>query len=121
MRFRRGGSDDALGSEEAGFDSLLPLARRMRSRTLPVQMVAQQPFSYGQPKSYDGEFFDIYHKDIEYVYHAFMYSPVSLLSGLYPLPCSSKYLHTTCVTSHPCPPPPKDQFKYLLGNYAARY
>ena len=28
----------------------------------------------------------VYGKDIEHLYHAFMYSLVSLLSGIYPLP-----------------------------------
>ena len=36
-----------------------------------------------------------YRKDIELLYHAFMYSPVSLLSGIYPVPA----MHSLLVTS----------------------
>ena len=33
----------------------------------------------------EGWFWICYHKDIEHLYHAFMYSPVLLLSGIYPV------------------------------------
>ena len=36
-----------------------------------------------------------YHKDTEPLYHAFMYSPVSLFSGIYSLPA----MHSLLVTS----------------------
>ena len=35
-----------------------------------------------------------YRKDIEHLYHAFVYSPVSFLSGIYPLPA----MHSLLVT-----------------------
>ena len=37
----------------------------------------------------------MYRKDIEHLYHAFMYSPVSILCGIYPLPA----MHSLLVTS----------------------
>ena len=36
-----------------------------------------------------------YRKDTEHLYHAFVYSPVSILSGIYPLPA----MHLLLVTS----------------------
>ena len=44
-----------------------------------------------------------YHKDTEPLYHSFMYSLVSLLSGIYPLPA----MHSLLVTLH--------VMKYLKG------
>ena len=38
-----------------------------------------------------------YRKDIEHLYHAFVYSPVSLLSGIYPLPA----MHSLLATLYP--------------------
>ena len=37
----------------------------------------------------------IYRNDIEHLYNAFMYSPVSLISGTYPVPA----MHSLLVTS----------------------
>ena len=37
----------------------------------------------------------MYHKDIEHLYHALMYSPVSLLSGIYSLPAMHSLLATS--------------------------
>ena len=34
----------------------------------------------------------LYHKDFENLYHTFMYSPVALLSGIYPLPAMHSLL-----------------------------
>ena len=39
-----------------------------------------------------------YRKYIEHLYHAFVYSPVSLLSGIYPLPAMHSLLVTLYVT-----------------------
>ena len=39
-----------------------------------------------------------YRKDIEHLYHAFMYSPISLLSGIYPIITSYKLTINIPVT-----------------------
>ena len=39
----------------------------------------------------------IYRKDIEHFYHSFVYSSVSLLSGIYPLPAMYSLLVTLYV------------------------
>ena len=53
FRSRRSGSDD-LDDLESEADSVVPIVRRMRSRTLPLQMLAQPPIGFGQVRNYEG-------------------------------------------------------------------
>ena len=50
----------------------------------------------------------VYRKDTEPLYHNFMYSFVSLLSGIYPLPA----MHSLLVTLY--------VMEYLISNYVMR-
>ena len=62
----------------------------------PAFFVVKQIEKYFLSNTKNGSFPQCnYHKDIEHLYHAYVYSPVSLLSGIYSLPA----MHSLLVTS----------------------